>query len=86
MAMFNYYTDDSLVCIITDAISNPESTKEDRKMALIQLRKHLEGQAKDKGCKVVLAMSAYNSIQENLVEGGYTLTNQNLKQYIKGLN
>ena len=84
-AMFLYPTKGSSVCMIGWPITDPNTTKEERNLALNELFDKIHKEARLMGYKLVWSFSGVEPVQNRMIELGYVIGDQNINQYFKGL-
>ena len=69
---------DNNTCINTDIISDPDTDKTVRNLAVIHLREALSDEAKKCGIPYIIATTNNPKLAERLKDQGYTVINENL--------
>ena len=83
-ALFLWSTD-STICVITAPIADPESSKEERDIALQNLYAKLHKRAEDMGHQMVWTTAEIPRVKSRLEELGYEKGSDNVTHYIKRL-
>lgn len=84
-AIFFYQARNSRCALLSWNVSNPDSTKEQRDIAFIELMFHCEDFAKDNGYKYLIGLTSAEAVAKRYIEADYKLGDHTCQQFIKKL-
>lgn len=83
-ALFAYLSD-TRIAWLAWPIAAPDSSKEERDLALDLLFVKLEDVIKELGYDMIITTSRHKGVESRLLSHGYTLGDTNVTQYLKGI-